>query len=78
MSKSGLSSTMGSVPPGPGGHARGQDKGVYNHHNLPVVDKPADIGPGDLDLKFFDIIDSHPDANLNSPMAVMNGTNAKK
>ncbi len=44
--KSGIDNT----PPSPHAH----DGGVYNHHNVPVVDKPATPGPDGVDFKFFE------------------------
>jgi len=66
-----LNSPMGNAVQGNGGATgeghRGSDMGIYNHHVVDVVSKPADIGPGDIHLKFFDLLDGHKPVEVSSP-----------
>lgn len=56
----------GPAPPGKKGY-----EGVYNHHKLGVVSKPADKGADDLPLKFYTeapSLKAKPSNAVRSPM----------
>ena len=69
MAKGSLNTPMTSVGPTPGlgGNHKG-GSGTYDRHNCEVVGKKADIGAGDISLKFYEDVGMKDTAPLVSPM----------